>query len=188
METKVSLYNSHDEKIGETFIRRAKQLVKRQRAVWVDDSRTAIRFAPGMENMDEIAADYEAAPATAAVPISEPAAAVVPISAPAPAAAKPHEPTTGTASDDRPAAWMLPLVEKQMRQRRRFIVHTFAFIPVLTLLHYLFGMFYMGPSVAWIVLYLMHGYLHLTNKFARRRIVKRLAMEAALIKGAQGKS
>ena len=177
METKVSLYNSHDEKIGETFIRRAKQLVKRQRAVWVDDSRTAIRFAPGMENMDDTTADY----------IPESAAAAVPIAEPAPAVAKPGEPMTGTAGDGIPAAWMLPLVEKQMRQRRRFIMHTFAFIPVLVLLHYLFGMFYAGPSVAWVVLYLMHGYLHLTNKFARRRIVKRLAMEAALIKGGQGK-
>ena len=52
MEDKVILYNSSDVKIGETFPRRAKQLVRQQRAMWVDDSHTAIRFAPGMENMD----------------------------------------------------------------------------------------------------------------------------------------
>ncbi|MCL2527715.1 MAG: 2TM domain-containing protein, partial [Defluviitaleaceae bacterium] len=38
---------------GETFVRRARQLVKQQRAAWIDDSHTAIRFAPGMEKMEE---------------------------------------------------------------------------------------------------------------------------------------
>jgi len=52
MENKVSLYNSDDVKIGETFPRRAQQLVRQQRAMWRDDSQTSIRFAPGMENMD----------------------------------------------------------------------------------------------------------------------------------------
>ena len=52
MENKVILYNSFDVKIGETFPRRAKQLVRQQRAMWLDDNQAAIRFAPGMENMD----------------------------------------------------------------------------------------------------------------------------------------
>jgi len=54
MEGKILLYDSNDNKIGETFVRRARQLVKQQRASWIDDNREAIRFAPGMENMDEI--------------------------------------------------------------------------------------------------------------------------------------
>jgi len=57
MENRVSLYNSYDIKIGETFTRRARQLVRQQRAMWTDDSQTAIRFAPGMENMDTTAED-----------------------------------------------------------------------------------------------------------------------------------
>jgi len=52
MENKVLLFDSNDVKIGETFIRRAKQLVKQQRAIWIDDNQSAIRFAAGMENMD----------------------------------------------------------------------------------------------------------------------------------------
>jgi len=52
MESKVLLYNSNDIKIGETFARRARQLVNRQRAEWVDDNHSAIRFYFGMENMD----------------------------------------------------------------------------------------------------------------------------------------
>ena len=53
MEGKVLLYDSNDVKIGETYLRRARQLVKQQRASWVDDSQKAVRFAPGMENMDD---------------------------------------------------------------------------------------------------------------------------------------
>jgi len=57
MEGKVLLYDSHDNKIGETFTRRARQLVKQQRATWTDDNHNAIRFAPGMENMDDQTSD-----------------------------------------------------------------------------------------------------------------------------------
>ena len=52
MENKVSLYNSYGIKIGETFTRRARQLVRQQRAMWTDDTQTAVRFAHGMEHMD----------------------------------------------------------------------------------------------------------------------------------------
>jgi len=62
MENKVVLYNSNDIKIGETFVRRAKQLVNRQRAQWTDSSQTAIRFYPEMEHMDEDVIDPIATP------------------------------------------------------------------------------------------------------------------------------
>jgi len=57
MESKVLLYDSNDVKIGETFTRRARQLVKQQRASWVDENQDAIRFAPGMENLDATSTD-----------------------------------------------------------------------------------------------------------------------------------
>ena len=53
MEKKIELYNSNNIKIGETYVRRARQLVNRQRARWVDSNQTAIRFYPEMENMDD---------------------------------------------------------------------------------------------------------------------------------------
>ena len=46
MEAKITLYNADGTQIGETFARRARQLVKQQRAVWMDDDHTAIRFNP----------------------------------------------------------------------------------------------------------------------------------------------
>ncbi|MCL2378226.1 MAG: 2TM domain-containing protein [Defluviitaleaceae bacterium] len=57
MESKVLLYDSNNVKIGETFARRARQLVKQQRASWVGDNHEAIRFAHGMENVDDTMAD-----------------------------------------------------------------------------------------------------------------------------------
>jgi len=57
MEGKVLLYDSNGIKIGETFTRRARQLVKQQRASWVNENQDAIRFAPGMENLDATSID-----------------------------------------------------------------------------------------------------------------------------------
>jgi len=59
MEGKVILYDSRNNRIGETFVRRARQLVKQQRAAWTDDNCTAIRFAHGMENMDDSTDDTD---------------------------------------------------------------------------------------------------------------------------------
>ncbi|MCL2190306.1 MAG: hypothetical protein FWC16_14875 [Defluviitaleaceae bacterium] len=46
LDTKIALYNAENERIGETFSRRARQLVKQQRAQWTDETHTAIRFLP----------------------------------------------------------------------------------------------------------------------------------------------
>ena len=57
MESKVLLYDSNDIKIGETFARRARQLVKQQKASWVNENQDAIRFALGMEHLDTTSID-----------------------------------------------------------------------------------------------------------------------------------
>ena len=57
MESKVLLYDSNDTRVGETYVRRARQLVKQQRASWIGENNEAIRFAPGMEKMDDPATD-----------------------------------------------------------------------------------------------------------------------------------
>jgi len=54
MENKVLLFNSNDEKVGETYTRRARQLVKQQRAFWVDDTQKILKFFPDMENSSDI--------------------------------------------------------------------------------------------------------------------------------------
>jgi hypothetical protein len=51
MESKVLLYDSNDVKIGETFVRRARSLVKQQRAMWLDEAQSAVKFFTGMENL-----------------------------------------------------------------------------------------------------------------------------------------
>ena len=65
MEGKVLLYDANDVKIGETFMRRARQLVKQQRASWIDDEREAIKFAPGLE--DSEVGIFEAQPAVSRI-------------------------------------------------------------------------------------------------------------------------
>ena len=54
MESKVLLYNSNDIKIGETSSQEAREIVSRQRAEWVDNNHTMIRFYSGMEYMENI--------------------------------------------------------------------------------------------------------------------------------------
>jgi len=54
MESKIALYEADGTQIGETFIRRARQLVKQQRAVWMDDSHTAIQFVADVSDVEEV--------------------------------------------------------------------------------------------------------------------------------------
>jgi len=46
MESKVMLIDADGNEVGETYSRRARQLVKQQRAIWANDSHTAIQFMP----------------------------------------------------------------------------------------------------------------------------------------------
>jgi len=43
-DTKIALYNAEGDRMGETFSRRARQLVKQQRATWMNSDHTAIQF------------------------------------------------------------------------------------------------------------------------------------------------
>ena len=52
MEEKIILYDSNNVKVGEAFMRRARQLVNQQRAEWTDETHTAIRFAPDVEEWE----------------------------------------------------------------------------------------------------------------------------------------
>jgi len=54
MESKVLLIDANGTEIGETYSRRARQLVKQQRAIWADDTHTAIKFMPDQEEEWEI--------------------------------------------------------------------------------------------------------------------------------------
>jgi len=58
MESRVLLYNSSDTKIGEISASEAREIVSRQRAEWVDNNHTAIRFYSGMEYMENIGGNF----------------------------------------------------------------------------------------------------------------------------------
>ena len=63
MSNMIAMLDASDNKIGETFFRRAKQLVKQQRATWTSEYQKAIKFLPGMENVSEEAKDVPQDPA-----------------------------------------------------------------------------------------------------------------------------
>ncbi|MCL2665126.1 MAG: hypothetical protein FWE82_05890, partial [Defluviitaleaceae bacterium] len=54
MDTKIFLYDETDKKIGETYVRRARQLVQQQRAEWTDETHTAVRFLSVLDEWDEL--------------------------------------------------------------------------------------------------------------------------------------
>ena len=99
MEAKITLYNADGTQIGETFSRRARQLVKQQRAVWVDDDHTAIRFNP---DPVEFESDWEDA------------------------LDKPIRPAVEKHPEHDP---VYVFAKKKLKERRRVILHLWLLIP-----------------------------------------------------------
>ena len=64
IDTKVTLYDAENKRMGETFSRRARQLVKQQRANWTDETHTAIRFLPDAAEEWEAETETPEAPAS----------------------------------------------------------------------------------------------------------------------------
>ena len=98
-DTKVALYGADGGRMGETFSRRARQLVKQQRATWMNEDHTAIQFIA-----DEPEA-WEAEPAAYTPHAHD----------------KPHMPTNDAA--------LLEMARTRLSARRWFIVHLALLIP-----------------------------------------------------------
>jgi len=103
MEGMIKLYDAKGVEIGETFARRARQLVKQQRAVWADDTHTAVQFMPDADEEWGLPKEPE----------------------PKPTYTEPTPPPAGRHSDA-----LYALAEKRIRDRRWLILHTLALIPV----------------------------------------------------------
>ena len=99
MDSKILLYDANGVEIGETYSRRARQLVKQQRAMWADDTHTAIKFMPDAPEKWE-----------QHLPPERPS---ISVSAPAP---------------DKSSA-LYAMAEKRIRDRWRLILHTILLIP-----------------------------------------------------------
>ena len=104
MEGKVIMYDANGTEIGETYTRRARQLVKQQRAIWADDTHTAISFMP------DTVEDWELTPP--------------------PAPSSTHTPTPEI---DRTST-LYAIAAKRMRDRRRIIWHSLALVPVFIII------------------------------------------------------
>ena len=181
MEGKVILYDADGNKVGETFTRRARQLVKQQRAVWTDDSQSAVRFMADEE-------DWEAAE-------SEAKDAAIPIFA--------H----GTKDIDDDSAALVALARERIRQRKLLLWHTLAFVPGF-IAAYIFAIALFGRGWttdvviafmwgSWVTMYATHvlyyikdrsnglGFSGGSGREARR--ARQLQREVALLKSSLGK-
>ena len=128
MEGKVTLIDANGVQIGETYTRRARQLVKQQRAIWADDTHTAIQFMP------DSAEEWE----TPITPEPEPV----------------HTPPPASTVD----TTLYAMAEKSIYDRRRLILHTVAVIPGYIAIAILwaiiisgrwFEMSYLTMGIAW---------------------------------------
>ncbi|MCL1988653.1 MAG: hypothetical protein FWG64_11910 [Firmicutes bacterium] len=185
-ESKIALYDSNDNKIGETFMRRAKQLVKQQRAAWTDESQTALKFGAGMENfvvpetaiIAEDTAEFELELETEFT------------------ATKP----TKSAEE----SWIVLLAEQRIKARKFFILHSIIAVPaiyplvalVFFFLRYVLpwneDVIYGGVFGSWITAYVIHFCVFFKNSgtplkrpiFEKKQTRKerQLALEIAKIK------
>jgi hypothetical protein len=166
MENKIHLYDANDVKIGETFSRRARQLVSQQRAEWVDEAKTAIRFAPDAEE------GWETGGAEPLPPAAEPA-------------------SLKTESAAKEGLYMI--AERRIRERNRFALHSTAFIPVGLFLLILFDGIYRSNGFllfilgGWVTAYGIH-FIHFVMNYAnnslsvKERRLRKLAAEVERLK------
>jgi len=123
MESKVTLFDASGVQIGETYARRARQLVKQQRAIWADDTHTAIQFMPDQEEWEMAHAEAE----MAHTPSSQAATATASSAATATSsfsAASSHSHMSG----HKPGVLYM-LAEQRIIDRKRMILHSLIFIP-----------------------------------------------------------
>jgi len=173
MDAKILLFDANDIKIGETFIRRARQLVKQQRAEWMDENKKAIRFVTDVEDWENPTnmGDDES-----------------PITAP-------------TGFDPQVDERLIALAEKRVNERSRFTIHSIAFIPgwfFLFILALVVSYTWDGQMAAvllafisgsWLTAYVMHLCYYLVSRRSKyrstnreERKARRLAAEIALLK------
>ena len=187
MEGKVTLIDADGNTIGETFTRRARQLVKQQRANWTNDSHTAVQFLPDIPDaLDSLASlsleEWETA-------------------APVVARESASDSSMGHSEKD---TVLYAMAEKRIRERRWFWIHTIVFLPgflaIVIFSHAfipgLLGRRHVDSSVlflfgAWVTFFACHFYsffknhvkppLAITQHLTTRRAV-RIAAEMETLK------
>jgi hypothetical protein len=177
LDTKITLYNADNKRIGETFSRRARQLVKQQRAQWTDETHTAVRFLP------DAAAEWEMGEA------EEAAESIVEESR-----------TAGRIPAPTKDASLYALAKKRLQTRRRLFWNALFLIPGYALFaaisegffwrqDFLTGFSFGVTGTLWTMLFIYNvymfrkynrGYLHFLG--AENRTARKLAEEVDRLK------
>ena len=147
MKNKIMLFDASGVPVGETFMRRARQLVNQQRAEWINDN--AIRFAPDADIGEaEWSADFTEAPAAV---ISD-------------------------AADTGSEALLYYMAERRINERKMFVWHSIFMLPVYLILLILAAMighsgqyFLLATWSAWTTPYMLHAFVFLKARLKEYR-------------------
>ena len=154
MKGKITLFNPEGKHVGDTFARRARQLVGQQRARWMDEERTAIQFFPDLD--EEFTLEGTTLKPDEDIAIEE-----------STGIESPH--TIGSATE-KPSV-LYKLAEKKLDARKKLIIHTLLLVPVAFAIFFTimvlfdglprnesFGWFFFGASwSSWFTFYICHA-------------------------------
>ncbi|MDR2649314.1 MAG: hypothetical protein LBB94_06300 [Clostridiales bacterium] len=171
MDDKVVVIDENNVKVGRTYNRRARQLVGKQRAVWADETHTAILLSPTVDVHEWQEAELAADMGESAVPAAD-----------------------GVSWDERR---LYILAVKKVHERRSFIWHTAAFVPGYIALFIIFGgildVIYYGNTEyifcfflgVWTTAYAIHAYSFIKPRlknYKRRSEAQRIDDEMRKLK------
>jgi hypothetical protein len=174
MDDRVIVIGENNVIAGKTYNRRARQLISKQRAVWADETHTAILLSPSVSAHEWQEAEAAPSAGESGVPAAEDAASW----------------------DERR---LYALAAKRVRGRKRFIWHTAALLPGYIALFMLYGgvfnyIYYPGADYillfllgVWTTAYAMHAYLFFTpwfRSYSRRSEAGRIKAEMEKLKTA----
>ena len=147
MKNKVMLFDASGVPVGETFMRRARQLVNQQRAEWINDN--AIRFAPDADVGEaEWATDFAEEPKAILADVKE----------------------SGS------EALLYYIAERRISERKKFILHSILMLPVYLILLLMAAAvgrngqyFLLTTWSAWTTPYMLHAFVFIRERLKEYR-------------------
>lgn len=150
MKNKIMLFDASGTPVGETFMRRARQLVNQQRAEWINDS--AIRFAPDADIGEaEWSTDFTEVSTTPTAVVAEPL-------------------ETGG------EALLYYVAEKRISERKMFLWHSIFMVPGYLILLFFAAMiggsgqyFLLAAWSGWTTPYMLHAFIFIRARLKEYR-------------------
>ena len=164
MKNKIMLFDAEGTQMGETFMRRARQLVSQQRAEWINDG--AIRFLPDVDvEESEWNSDVFEEPKTVTSRSKSDSSRISEME-------KIARASGGTDSE----ALLYYIAEQRIRERKAFVLHSIFMIPgyiVFLILALMMGrqgeLFLLATWSAWTTPYLYRAFVFIRARIKESR-------------------